>query len=120
MAVTPNTPRLPERFVAERLVCVDNPQRNTNCRLPGLTRRTGRGESLAQPPIASNYMTPRPTSNSLVPEAPHNDGECHRSVTPPRRNSGRAALHARPGTSARSTAGTGGFAVPTDDPATPT
>jgi hypothetical protein len=29
MAITPHMPRLPERFVAERFVHVDNLQRNT-------------------------------------------------------------------------------------------
>jgi hypothetical protein len=74
MAITPNTPRLPERFVdMDNLDTdnryVDNLQRDTNCRPVGLTLPNDLRESLVQPPIASNYMPPQPTSNSLVPES---------------------------------------------------
>jgi len=69
MAITPNTPRLPERFVDMDNLYVDNLQRDTNCRPRGLTLPNDLRESPVQPPIASNYMPPQPTSNSLVPEA---------------------------------------------------
>src|SRR4249919_447635 len=73
MAITPNTPRLPERFVHVSNLYVDNLQRGTNCRPEGLTSPS-RPTRITCSTADSIQLHAAPTDKQFVGcGGPHND-----------------------------------------------